>query len=57
MLIRLPPSASEMVIPGHAVGKVMGKGGANVDNIRKVIFIPSFYFCFTIYIVKEINYY
>ncbi|MFS7976756.1 putative K domain, type 1 protein [Helianthus anomalus] len=24
-----------MVIPGHAVGKVMGKGGANVDKIHK----------------------
>lgn len=32
----LPPSASEMLIPSHAVGKVMGKGGANVDNIRKI---------------------
>ncbi|XP_071735843.1 KH domain-containing protein At4g18375-like [Rutidosis leptorrhynchoides] len=32
----LPPAASEMLIPGHAVGKVMGKGGANVDNIRKI---------------------
>ncbi|KAI3744062.1 hypothetical protein L1987_57134 [Smallanthus sonchifolius] len=32
----VPPSASEMLIPGHAVGKVMGKGGANVDNIRKI---------------------
>ncbi|KAL8268662.1 hypothetical protein R6Q59_002460 [Mikania micrantha] len=29
-------SSSEMLIPGHAVGKVMGKGGANVDNIRKI---------------------
>nr|XP_043623400.1 KH domain-containing protein At4g18375 [Erigeron canadensis] len=33
---RLSPAASEMLIPGHAVGKVMGKGGANVDNIRKI---------------------
>ncbi|KAM0048042.1 putative K domain-containing protein [Helianthus debilis subsp. tardiflorus] len=32
----LPSSSSEMVVPGHAVGKVMGKGGANVDNIRKI---------------------
>ncbi|MCD9559343.1 hypothetical protein HAX54_017243 [Datura stramonium] len=31
-----PPSALEMVIPGHAVGKVMGKGGSNIDNIRKI---------------------
>lgn len=31
-----PPSAVEMVIPGHAVGKVMGKGGSNIDNIRKI---------------------
>lgn len=42
MLIRLPSSASEMLVPGHAVGKVMGKGGANVDNIRKVILMPYF---------------
>ena len=33
-----PPDGSEMLIPAHAVGKVMGKGGANVDNIRKVIY-------------------
>ncbi|KAD4982833.1 hypothetical protein R6Q59_002465 [Mikania micrantha] len=32
----LSSSSSEMLIPGHAVGKVMGKGGANVDNIRKI---------------------
>lgn len=31
-----PPTALEMVIPGHAVGKVIGKGGSNIDNIRKV---------------------
>ncbi|KAL7605710.1 KH domain-containing protein At4g18375 [Lactuca sativa] len=31
-----PPDGSEMLIPAHAVGKVMGKGGANVDNIRKI---------------------
>ncbi|XP_047251782.1 KH domain-containing protein At4g18375 isoform X4 [Capsicum annuum] len=31
-----PPSAIEMVIPGHAVGKVVGKGGSNIDNIRKI---------------------
>ncbi|KAL0305478.1 UNVERIFIED_CONTAM: KH domain-containing protein, partial [Sesamum radiatum] len=28
-----PPSTLEMVIPAHAVGKVMGKGGTNIDNI------------------------
>lgn len=41
-----------MVVPAHAVGKVMGKGGANIENIRKVGFFPfleqrhllSFYF-------------
>ncbi|KAJ3681374.1 hypothetical protein LUZ60_015863 [Juncus effusus] len=26
----------EMVIPGNALPKVMGKGGANLDNIRKI---------------------
>lgn len=31
-----PPSALEMLIPANAVGKVMGKGGANLANIRKV---------------------
>ncbi|KAL0352836.1 UNVERIFIED_CONTAM: KH domain-containing protein [Sesamum angustifolium] len=31
-----PPSTLEMVIPAHAVGKVMGKGGTNIDNIRKI---------------------
>eukprot|EP00262_Sarcandra_glabra_P021900 TRINITY_DN9443_c0_g1_i3.p1 TRINITY_DN9443_c0_g1~~TRINITY_DN9443_c0_g1_i3.p1 ORF type:complete len:622 (-),score=132.41 TRINITY_DN9443_c0_g1_i3:694-2559(-) len=29
-------SSVEMVIPAHAVGKVMGKGGANIANIRKI---------------------
>ncbi|WOG89673.1 hypothetical protein DCAR_0208911 [Daucus carota subsp. sativus] len=31
-----PPTDLEMVVPAHAVGKVMGKGGANIDNIRKL---------------------
>ncbi|KAL6991497.1 hypothetical protein U1Q18_009610 [Sarracenia purpurea var. burkii] len=31
-----PPSTIEMMVPAHAVGKVMGKGGANVANIRKI---------------------
>ena len=31
-----PPSTLEMIVPAHAVGKVMGKGGANIANIRKV---------------------
>lgn len=35
-----PPTDLEMVVPAHAVGKVMGKGGANIDNIRKVFFFP-----------------
>ncbi|KAL8108346.1 hypothetical protein AgCh_024710 [Apium graveolens] len=26
----------EMMVPAHALGKVMGKGGANLDNIRKI---------------------
>nr|GEW32529.1 auxin transport protein BIG [Tanacetum cinerariifolium] len=34
-LFRLSFSALEMLLPGHAVGKVMGRGRANVDNIRK----------------------
>ncbi|KAI8023102.1 KH domain-containing protein [Camellia lanceoleosa] len=32
-----PPSTFEMVVPAHAVGKVMGKGGANIANIRPVM--------------------
>lgn len=39
---RLPPqSALEMVVPAHAVGKVMGKSGTNIDNIRKVSLLFS----------------
>lgn len=34
---RLPtPSMLEILVPANAVGKVMGKGGANIANIRKV---------------------
>lgn len=37
ILCRLPtPSTFDMVIPANAVGRVMGKGGANIANIRKV---------------------
>ncbi|GJV52746.1 auxin transport protein BIG [Tanacetum coccineum] len=32
---KLSSSALEMLVPGHAVGNVMGRGRANVDNIRK----------------------
>ncbi|GJR61243.1 reverse transcriptase domain-containing protein [Tanacetum coccineum] len=32
----LSSSALEMLVPGHAVGNVMGRGRANVDNIRKI---------------------
>ncbi|KAJ7000131.1 KH domain-containing protein [Populus alba x Populus x berolinensis] len=31
-----PPSTLEMLVPANAVGKVIGKGGANIANIRKV---------------------
>ncbi|XP_043701272.1 KH domain-containing protein At4g18375 [Telopea speciosissima] len=31
-----PPSNFDMVIPANAVGKVIGKGGANIANIRKI---------------------
>lgn len=31
-----PPSTLEMLVPANAVGKVLGKGGANIANIRKV---------------------
>ncbi|OVA08029.1 K Homology domain [Macleaya cordata] len=32
----LAPSTLEMLIPANAVGKVLGRGGANVVNIRKI---------------------
>ncbi|XP_004504558.1 KH domain-containing protein At4g18375 [Cicer arietinum] len=33
----LPPQSTlEMLIPANAVGKVLGKGGANIANIRKI---------------------
>ncbi|KAG6778935.1 hypothetical protein POTOM_015298 [Populus tomentosa] len=31
-----PPSTVEMLVPANAVGKVIGKGGANIANIRKI---------------------
>ncbi|XP_022892412.1 KH domain-containing protein At4g18375-like [Olea europaea var. sylvestris] len=31
-----PPSTVEMVVPAYAVGKVMGKGGMNIENMRKI---------------------
>ncbi|XP_022978830.1 KH domain-containing protein At4g18375-like isoform X1 [Cucurbita maxima] len=31
-----PPSSLEMLIPANAAGKVIGKGGANIANIRKI---------------------
>jgi len=44
---RLPPlSTLEMVVPANAVGKVMGKGGANLANIRKVSFRIPIYVSF-----------
>nr|GEU97197.1 putative reverse transcriptase domain, ribonuclease H-like domain, aspartic peptidase domain protein [Tanacetum cinerariifolium] len=33
---KLSSSALEMLVPGHVVGKVMGRGRANVDNICKI---------------------
>jgi len=30
------PSTTEILVPANAVGKVMGKGGANIANIRKI---------------------
>ncbi|XP_062160853.1 KH domain-containing protein At4g18375-like [Alnus glutinosa] len=30
------PSTLEILVPANAVGKVMGKGGANIGNIRKI---------------------
>ncbi|KAJ6738361.1 KH DOMAIN CONTAINING RNA BINDING PROTEIN [Salix koriyanagi] len=30
------PSTLEMLVPANAVGKVLGKGGANLANIRKI---------------------
>ncbi|XP_052186825.1 KH domain-containing protein At4g18375-like isoform X3 [Diospyros lotus] len=39
-----PPSTLEMIVPAHAVGKVMGKGGANIDNICKLVCFPTGHF-------------
>ncbi|GJZ37717.1 KH domain-containing protein [Tanacetum coccineum] len=33
---KLSSSALEMLVPSHTVGKVMGRGRANVDNIHKI---------------------
>lgn len=44
---RLPQSSTtimEIRIPSNAVGKVMGRGGGNLDNIRRVCFNLHFYF-------------
>lgn len=59
-----PPSSLEMLIPANAAGKVIGKGGANIANIRKVglfavfilqllIFFQFFYdyFCVTMLVI------
>lgn len=48
---RLPRATFlEMVVPAHALGKVMGKGGANLENIRKVGYLlwVNLYFVSTI---------
>lgn len=39
-----PPSTLDMLVPANAVGKVMGKGGANIANIRKVCSSVFFFF-------------
>ncbi|GJX66753.1 hypothetical protein Tco_0301096 [Tanacetum coccineum] len=39
---RLSSSALEMLVPGHAVGNVMGRGRANVDNIHKMNILHFF---------------
>ncbi|CAI0544993.1 unnamed protein product [Linum tenue] len=31
-----PPPTREMLVPANAVGRVLGKGGANIANIRKI---------------------
>ncbi|KZV39046.1 KH domain-containing protein-like [Dorcoceras hygrometricum] len=31
-----PPSTLDMLIPAHAIGKVIGKGGTNIENIRQI---------------------
>ena len=48
-LCRLPPpSTLEILVPANAVGKVMGKGGANIANLRKVGSSSSLKFSFLI---------
>lgn len=57
ILSRLPPpSTLEVVIPAHAVGKVMGKRGTNMDNIRKVhilLYLVSPFQCFNYFTNKR----
>ncbi|CAH9119248.1 unnamed protein product [Cuscuta europaea] len=33
---RLPPPALEVLIPAHAIGKVLGRRGTNLDNIQNI---------------------
>lgn len=54
---RLPrATVLEMVIPAHALGKVLGKGGANLDNIRKVgylLLVNLYFFLLHLFIVMS----
>lgn len=45
-----PPSALEMLIPANAAGKVIGKGGANIANIRKVGLLSTFH-CYWYFLI------
>jgi hypothetical protein len=45
-----------MLIPANAVGKVLGKGGANIANIRKVGSLNLEYFSRLLY-ARTINFF
>jgi hypothetical protein len=51
-----PPSTLDMLIPANAVGKVLGKGGANIANIRKVGSLNLEYFSRLLY-ARTINFF
>lgn len=59
-LCRLP-STLEIVIPASAVGKVMGKGGTNLENIRRVRYFLAYYHltlakCYFVFFLWELHY-
>eukprot|EP00256_Glycine_max_P058112 XP_014626150.1 uncharacterized protein LOC106797005 [Glycine max] len=47
-----PPSTLDMFIPANVVGKVLGKGGENIANIRKVLIkVPYIFIQVVLYVL------